>query len=70
MRHSGEPRWELDPASSEDYAERTAELSAAPGERFRRFMIAAVGETGVTPPPPPAASTPRTAWPSSAGPGS
>ena len=40
MRHSGEPRWELDPASSEDYEERTEALEDRPGDRFRQFLAA------------------------------
>lgn len=39
MRHEGEPRWELDPASAEDYEERTRELDEPPGERFRQWLI-------------------------------
>lgn len=39
MRPRSAPRWELDPASSEDYGERVRAYDAyRSGERFRRWM--------------------------------
>ena len=46
MRRRSAPRWELDPASSEDYGERVRAYDAyRSGERFRRWMDGRVAES-------------------------